>query len=294
VLAPAVLIGLAIAAQSASADDATNTRYGPFGLLDSRSLYGSGVFPEPFTVDDSDGETNEFRLDWIHQQGKGMQSNFATAEFEKGFGLLTFEVEAHYEYDTSNIFDAATGRVDHERSQGFDNVDVAGRFPIYQYVSGDGFIDSTFGAALEVGIPTNSPLGKNAEIVPRVFDDLRIGNHFTLQGVLGYSFLRGSGDEGGNQSLEYGLVLGWTIQHDELPLPGVDQLIPVFELSGETLFNTHEAGTDNLTGNIAFRANLRAIGPLEPRLGVGYIFPIDQGARSDFHWGIVTSLVFEF
>jgi hypothetical protein len=38
------------------------TRYGLFDLLDHRSVYGQGVFPEPFLVDDSDLETNEARL----------------------------------------------------------------------------------------------------------------------------------------------------------------------------------------------------------------------------------------
>ena len=43
-----------------------STRYGLFGWLDHRSGYGQGVFPEPFLVDDSDLETNEARLDWLH------------------------------------------------------------------------------------------------------------------------------------------------------------------------------------------------------------------------------------
>ncbi|HWE02307.1 MAG TPA: hypothetical protein VG326_07820 [Tepidisphaeraceae bacterium] len=265
-----------------------DARYGPLGLFDHRSSYGKGVFPEPFLVDDSDLEINEFRLDWSHLGGKGQNANTMTTEVEKGFGLLTLEVEVHYDYDTFTIPGG------HGREQGFDNVDVGARYPIYQYVSNDEFIDTTFGVAIEVGIPTNSPLSKNTEIVPKIFNDLRIGEHFTLQTIIGYSFLRGSGDEGGDQSFEYGMVFGWTVPHSELPLPKVDQLIPVFELSGSTLLNTHGAGTDNLVGDIAFRANLESIGRIQPRLGVGYVFPIDQGARADFHWGIYTSLVFEF
>jgi hypothetical protein len=46
-------------------DPSENTRYGLFGLLDHRSSYGQGVFPEPFLVDDSDLEVNEARLDWL-------------------------------------------------------------------------------------------------------------------------------------------------------------------------------------------------------------------------------------
>jgi hypothetical protein len=40
--------------------------------------------------------------------------------------------------------------------------------------------------------------------------------------------------------------------------------------------------------------NLKAIGRIQPRLGFGYFFPMNQGARQDVHSGIITSLVFEF
>ena len=279
---------------TASADSNAN-RYGPFGLYDHRSLYGKGVFPEPFIVDDSDGELNELRLDWAHLGGKGQNNNLTTFEYEKGFGLLTLELEVPYEYNTSNTYDPNARRVVHDRSQGFDNINLGARLPVYQYVSNDEFIDSTFGVAIEVGIPSNSPLGKNAEIVPKLFNDTRIGEHFTVQAIVGYSFLRGSEDGGGGeQHLEYGLVFGWTVPHHELPIPGVQDFIPVLEFQGETLLNTHTAGENSLMGNLAFRANLYSIGRVQPRLGVGYLFPFDQGSRADFHWGIYTSLVFEF
>ncbi len=261
-----------------------DTHYGMLGLLDSRSQYGKGVFPEPFIVDDSDLEVNELRLDWLHTEGSGQNVNAFTAEVEHGFGLLTVEVEVHYDYDA----------IDGDREQGFDNVDVGARYPLYQYVSPNEFVDSTFGVGIEVGIPTNTPLSKNTEIVPKIFDDLRLGDHFTAQCILGYSFLRGSGDEGGNQSFEYGFVFGWTIQHNELPIPGVEQIIPVFEMQGETLLNTHAGGSNALLGNLALRINTAAIGRFQPRLGIGYVFPMDQGSREDLRWGIYTSLVFEF
>ena len=270
-------------------------RYGPFSLFDHRSLYGKGVFPEPMIVDDSDGEINEFRLDWMHQGGKGQNTNIVTVEIEHGNGFWTLELEVPYEYDTANVFDPATGHIDHSRVQGFDNINPGARMPVFQYVSADEAIDSTFGVAIEVGIPSNSPLGKNSEIVPKIFNDTRIGEHFTLQTILGWSFLRGSvASGGGEQHFEYGMVFGWDIPHHELPLPQVQDLIPMLELQGDTLANTHQAGQDSLTGNLAVRANLFSIGQIQPRLGVGYLFPVDQGARDQFHWGIYTSLVFEF
>ena len=29
-------------------------------------------------------------------------------------------------------------------------------------------------------------------------------------------------------------------------------------------------------------------------LGLGFVFPINGGAREDTHWGVITSLVFEY
>lgn len=274
--------------------DSTTTRTGPLNLFDSRSSYGVGVFPEPFLVDDSDLETNELRLDWVHIASKGARDNTVTAEVERGFGMLTVEVEAHYDYNTSSEFDPALGKSVHTVAQGVENVDLGARYPIYEFVSDSGAFDTTFGVGVEVGVPTNTPLSKNTEFVPKVFNDTRLGEHVTIQTIVGYSILYGSGNDGGSNTFEYGLDLGYTIDRQQLPLPGIESLIPVFELSGETALNHDDSGHNSLLGNAAVRVNLRAIGAFQPRLGVGYVFPIDQGARDDFRWGIVTSLVFEF
>ncbi|HKI68418.1 MAG TPA: hypothetical protein VKA67_02430, partial [Verrucomicrobiae bacterium] len=179
-------------------------------------------------------------------------------------------------------------------TQGFDNLDVGARYPFYQFVSDKGFFDTTVGAGMEVGIPVDSAISKNAELVPMLFDDTKIGEHFTVQSVLGYSTLLGGGDDGGLQTFEYGFVFGYWIQHATLPLPGVEQFIPMFELSGETGLNQGESGRNRLLGNAAFRLNLKPIGTVQPRLGIGYVFPLDDHARADLHWGVFTSLVFEY
>jgi hypothetical protein len=235
-------------------------------------------------IDDSDLETNEARLDWLHTSRNDTHSELVTAEVEKGFGLLTLEVEVPYERDVD------AGSV----TEGFANIDVGARYPIYQCVSSNGFIDSTFGTAIEVGIPTNSSISKNTEVVPKIFNDLKIGDHFTLQSIFGYSTLIGPGEDGGLQTFEYGFVLGYTIQHDELPIPGLQQLIPMIELSGETALNHEDHGESSLTADVGFRANLKTIGRVQPRLGVAFVLPINRTARNDVHWGVVTSLVFEY
>ena len=254
--------------ESSVAAPPASTRYGLFNWLDHRSSYGEGVFPEPFLVDDSDLEVNEARLDWLHTSGKDQHSDLVKAEVEKGFGLLTLELEIPYQRDVS------AGAV----SEGFANIDVGARYPIYQFVSGNGSVDTTFGVGFEAGIPVNSSVSKNAEVVPKIFDDLRLGDHFTLQSIFGYSTLFGGGPDRTLQTFEYGFVFGYTIQHDELPLPGVLQLIPVLELSGETELNKADRGHNRLIGDLGFRANLKTIGGVQPRLGLAFVFPIDNGA----------------
>jgi len=261
-----------------------NTRYGLFDWLDHRSSYGQGVFPEPFLVDDSDLETDEARLDWLYTHRNDQHSDQITAEVEKGFGLLTLEIEVPYERDVE------AGGV----TEGVGNIDLGARYPIFQYVSNNGFVDSTFGVAIEVGIPTNSSVSKNTEVVPKVFNDLKLGDHFTLQSVFGYSTLIGGGEDGGLQTFEYGFVFGYTIQHDELPVPGVQQLIPMFELSGESELNRADHGSNSLIADVGFRANLKTIGRVQPRLGCAFVFPIGESARQNIHWGVITSLVFEY
>ena len=195
------------------------------------------------------------------------------------------EIEAPYEVDTASH--------PSKTANGFDNIDLGARCPIYQYVSENKFIDTTFGVGIEVGIPTYSSLSKDTEVVPKIFNDTKV-DQFTLQSIIGYSKLSGSGEDGGLENFEYGFVFGYTIPHEQLPLPKVLQLIPVFELTGETQLNNGDPGHNSLMGNAAVRFNMKTIGRVQPRLGVGYIFPIDNGAREDMHCGVITSLVFEY
>jgi hypothetical protein len=104
----------------------------------------------------------------------------------------------------------------------------------------------------------------------------------------------GDGEEGGIDTFEYGFTFGYTISHETLPIPGVLQLIPVVELSGELQVNKEDSGHNALIGDAGLRANCKNWGRFQPRPGVVFIFPVDSGARADTHWGVMTSLVFEF
>ncbi len=289
-----LLAALALAQAAARAEDAAasngglsvlpDSRYGWFNALDHRSWYNEGNFPEPFLVDDSGLEINEARLDWLHTKAGAQHSDRLKAEVEKGFGLLTLELEVPYQRDVSPA----------GRSQGFDNVDVGARHPVFQFVSAGGWFDTTLGVAVELGIPVHSDISKNTELVPKVFNDLRLGEHFTVQSIFGVSTLYGPGPDGGVRTFEYGFDFGYTVEHGQLPLPGVQQVIPMFELVGETGLNREAAGQNSLLGNACFRLNLKTLGRVQPRLGLGFIFPINSNARADVHSGLVTSLVFEY
>jgi hypothetical protein len=285
------LLGLCIAA--ARAGDAPNfspgvsspvadTRYG-FGLLDHRSGYGQGVFPEPFLNNDSDLELNEFRLDWFRTGVHSQRSDELTIEFEKGFGPVTLEAGFHYDWE----------REDGKTEDGVGNVDLGARVPFFQYVSANKIFDTTFGVGIEVGIPTNTPFSRSTEVVPKVFNDTRLGSHLTVQTIVGFSALYG-GDDDGIHTLEYGVTVGYTIPRKDFPIPGVQQLVPVFEVAGEKQLNKEDSGRNSLTGLAGLRTNLTAIGPVQPRLGWGFVFPLNQTAREALHWGIFTSLVFEY
>jgi hypothetical protein len=45
---------------------------------------------------------------------------------------------------------------------------------------------------------------------------------------------------------------------------------------------------------IHFVLEEKAIGRIQPRPGVGFVFPLNSAAREDTHWGVIASLVFEF
>lgn len=285
-----VLFGLAV--RMAPADTTSSTRYGPFGLFDSRSSYGQFWFVEPLRAPEMDVD-REFRVDYFHAENHALLSDSVNAELEYNFNLLTVELEVPYEWETSSSFDLSSGRTVRDRSHGFGNIELAARHPFFEYVSADAVFDYTAVEAVELALPSNSPISKDTEFVPQIFQLLRVGRHLSVEASTGFSFLAGP-KEGGTNTFEYNLVLGYNLEHEELPLPAVLRTIPIFELNGERLLSGPDSGTNRLFGTAGFRLNFASIGPAQPRIGIGYVFPIDAGARDEFRWGIVTSVVFEF
>jgi hypothetical protein len=272
------------AAEITNSAAAPGTRFGLFNWLDHGSAYNQEFFPEPLLVEDIGLEDNELELSWLHTKGGGQQSDAGTVEIQKGFGLLTLQVEAPYERIVS------PGQI----AQGVGNVDFGARYPVYQFVSDNRFVDATFGAALEGGFPVHFAISRNADLEPEAFNALKLGEHFFAQTVLGYSTLFSGGTDGGMRTFEYGVSSGYIIPHDQLPLPGLAQFIPIFELLGETELNQDDPGQNSLLGDIGFRAKLKSSGEMHPEFGLGYVFPMDNEARAELHWGFLVSVVFEF
>lgn len=269
-----------------------SVRYGLFNGLDQRSRYGQYWFPEPFRAPEMDVD-DELRLDWVHAETSGRQADELKLELEKSFGLLTLELETAYERQAQSGIDPDTALTFRERSEGVGAIELSARHPIYQWVSSDERFDFSLVSALEVAIPSNTSVSKDGELVPQLYGLLRIGERFSIQSSVGYSFVIGPEDSG-NQVLEYSVVLGWDISPDDLPLPKfIERVTPIVEVIGERGMN-HGNYTNVLTGTAGFRVNFAAFGAIQPRIGLGYLFPIDGGGRDELDWGILTSIVFEF
>ena len=282
------------AASQSIAADASSDRYGPFNLLDHRSIYGQYWFPEPLRADEADVD-NEFRTEWFHAEKRGRQNDELKIEIEKSFGLFTFELAPGWESDRTSAFNPTTHLTERTHDEGFGNVELGGRFPFYQYVSPSQFFDTTFVFGAEATVPTQSDISKDWEFVPKIFNLTRLGDHLAIQSGLGDSILVGPEDRG-LSTIEYNVVFAYELTNAELPLPHILSTWPILEFDGEYTLNHDEAGHNELFGTAGFRFNFDSIRwlPAQPRIGIGYTFPIDQGARDEFRWGIVTSLVFEY
>jgi hypothetical protein len=261
-----------------------NSRFGLFNCLDHRSGYYQDSFPQPLLVDDTSLEETELELNYSHTAAGQQRSSIASAGGQKSFGVVTFELEVPYERFSDSD----------DTVKGIGNIELNVRSPIYQYVSASGWFDTTMGVAMETGIPVNSKVSKYTELEPAVFDDLKLGRHFTVQTVLGYDTLVGGGGDGGSAEFDYGLAFAWTIPRAELPIPGVERISPMFEVNGEYGLNEDEAGENSVLGNIGFRLDFRNIGELQPSLALGYVFPMTSDARAAVHWGIAANFTLEF
>lgn len=283
-----------------------DTRY-MFGLLDHRSRWGTGLLPEAFVAPEMDID-QELRLDYEHRERHGRQENEVQAELEWNVQRLNFTLEVPYDIETEREQEqaggaggqAAPGQVDNaarpprRSSRGVATITVSARYPIYQYVSPHEFFDYTLLTNLELGIPTGSVGNKDFLATPSLLHTLFFGDHVTVQIRTGVQFLDGTEKQFGRSNFLYNVVLGYNLPRNELPIPRVVSVIPVFELSGQSTISGRAINGNQLFGLAGVRLNLESLGAAQPKLGAAYVFPVNQGARNEARWGIITSLVFEF
>lgn len=264
--------------------DPQQPRFGLFDWLDHRSGYYQDAFPQPLLVQDTSLEETEIELTYLHTGAGQAKNDVISGEVQKSFGVLTFELEVPYQR-TSDSDDSAKGLAD---------IEISARSPIYQYVADNGWFDNTTGVGVGVGIPTYSQVSKYWEVESFLFNDAKFGRRFTLQTVLGYDTLVGSGNDGGTEDFEYGMVFAYAISQADWHVPGVARFSPLFEISSELGLNKKEVGQNSMLGSAGLRLDFQHIGEIQPGFGLGYVFPMTSAARDDVHWGIVANFILEF
>jgi hypothetical protein len=267
-----------------------STRYF-LGLLDSRSSYGHDFFHDPLIGPEFDAE-QQIELDYAHAEAAGFRENDIDAGFQwNPIGQLTFAGE--FGWDSEHQFTPDGGDGDdpeNENSSGFENVDLAVYHPIFQFVTSDNLLDYSAVVRFDISIPTRTPVSStDVQLTPFIGHLLRIGQHLSLEAWTGPQFIIAP-----NQinTLIYGGSFGYIIPHNDFPIPFTDQLTPIFELDGQAPFSP--SGAESLFGVAGFQLSFKSIDEAQPQIEIGYQFPLDSGARSQLHWGILAQVFLGF
>ena len=143
---------------------------------------------------------------------------------------------------------------------------------------------------LDVGVPTHTQVsGTDVQLTPYLGQLLRLGEHVSVEAWTGPQFTLSPRR---TRQFLYGTSLGYRITRRQLALPFTRSVTPLFELDGQQPISRH--GADALLGVAGFNWQFAPLGGLQPRLGVGYQFPVDRGARDQLRWGIVTQVFLDF
>jgi len=261
-----------------------------FNLLDSRSSYGKDFFHDPLQGPEFDVE-KQIELNYFHGEKRGVQDDDIDAEFQWNV-IGELMIAGGFGWDSNHQANPLGGAGDEESQAGtgFESVDLAIYHPIFQYVSEDRFIDYTADARVDVGIPTRTAIsGNDAQLTPYLGHLLRIGDSLSLEAWTGSQFTFGPNQI--NQ-LIYGASFGYVFSHEQLPLPLTDTFTPIIELDGQRPFSG--GGQDALFGIAGFELCFKTPGDIQPCLQIGYQFPLDQGARDELEWGVITSVKLQF
>jgi len=263
-----------------------------FDLLDHRSSYGDDFFPDPFIGPEFDSE-RQIELDYLHGEKRGVRDDEVDAGFQWNvLGQTTIAGEFGWDSEHEVNLHTGSGRNGDEshNSSGLENVDLAVYHPLFQYVSKGGVFDYTAAARLDLGIPTRTPVsGTDLQLTPFLGHMLRIGEHVSLEAWTGVQFTIAPHQ---TDQLIYGMSLGYQLFHEQLPVPFTEKLTPIFEIDGQSPLSSR--GQDALFGVAGVDVNFSSLGVMDPHLELGYQFPLDEGARDELQWGVITELFIEF
>ena len=240
--------------------------------------------------------TGRRRWKWITCTAKkgASEKTRATRSFSGTvIGQLTLAGEFGYDAEHQpKIPGGSTDAKDNDTKQarGFENVDLAVYHPIFQAVSRDNRLDYTAAIRLDVGIPTDTAVsGSDVQLTPYLGQLLRVGEHVSVETWTGAEFTIAPHQ---TDQFIYGASFGYQLTHKQMSLPFTESVTPLFELDGRTPFS--HPGQDALFGVVGLNWQFTGKGNWQPRLGLGYQFPIDQGARDQLHWGIITQIFLQF
>jgi len=269
------------------------------GLLDHRSRWGTDSVPEALRGVETDID-QELRFDYEHSERHGAQETELEAEIEWNYGLMNFELEVPWQNETMFTPSDGDGPAGRHSNRGLETINFSIRHPLAQYVSPGEAFDYTVGFRLELGIPTRTMGNVAYHFTGSLIHTLFIGDHLSFQARTGVEYLSRTEKESEDEDVSprsafrFDLVIGYDFPHEMLPIPLVANTIPLFEMNYRRSLSYVGSDQNELFGTAGIRVNLEPIGIVQPKIGLGYVFPMDDSAREEARWGIITSMVFEF
>ncbi len=262
-----------------------------FGLLDHRSKLAKGFFPGTFLAANVAAQ-REIAMTWYHFERGNEQLDLFYNEFKWGLDQWTVEIQAPYQHEHVSYPGAVPGEPTSRNFDGMANLAVVLRSPIYQYVSKNGNFDYSLIPGLEIDPPSGSEVSTGTTISPRIMQAIAWGDHFSVMTSVGLSFLTGS-HQGGQKNLTWDTVLGYNIYHKDLPLPGVADITPVFEIVGSDPVSGVDVGRQSISTLFGVEINPKPKwGYLTPYIGVGAGPAITSAARRGGDWVLSAYVAF--
>ncbi len=274
----------------AGAGGSQSTRYF-FGLLDHRSKLAKGFFPGTFLAANVAAQ-REVAMTWYHFETGHQQLDLFYNEFKWGMDQWTVELQAPYQHEHVSFPDAAPGEPTSRNFDGMANFAIIMRAPIYQYVSKHDSIDYSLVPGLEIDPPSGSTVSTGTVISPRIMQAIGLGNHLSIMTSLGMSFLTGP-HQGGEKDLTWDTVPGYNIYHRNLPIPGISDITPVFEIVGSDPLSGSNVGQQSISTIFGLEINPEPKwGYLTPYLGIGAGPALTSAARHSGDWVLSAYVAF--